>query len=178
MICINQMSSFFSCLFLHSPQKVSFLFSQFLFSQFKIRDSSSVQESDGWALTQEMGGSKSMSLLRSPGISRAAVYHRNEQTLQVFLCLEFGSKTNLGTGVLRELWSDALAIFVRIGMLYTIYQNIIQRKVGKNAMEDTVGFLTKYLSLFLFTYPLEARHAKLSCYHVATSTERGYLELC
>ena len=91
---------FFFLFVLTLPPNVSFLF-----SQFKIKASSLVQESDdGWALTQEVGGSKSRSLLRnlleSPQI---AICHRNEQTLQVFSCLEFGSKTNLGAGVLREL---------------------------------------------------------------------------
>ena len=73
-----------------------------------------MQEGDGCAFTQEVGGSQSTSLLtRSPGICRTVLYRRNEQTVQVFLRLEFESKTHLGTGVLRELWNDTLAMFVR-----------------------------------------------------------------
>lgn len=115
MIYINYMSSFFSCLSLHFPKKVSFLFFQFPSSQFKMRVSRLVQETDGWALTQEVGDAKSVSLLRRSGISKTVIYHRNEQTLHAFLCLEFGGKTNL-----RELWSDSLAVFARIRMFYTV----------------------------------------------------------
>lgn len=98
--------------------------------------------------TQEVGGSKSASLLRSPGTCRTALYHRNEQTLQVFLCPEFESKTNLGTGFLRELWNDTLAMFVRNRKLCTIQQNTIEGGNGKSAMEDVVGFLTETHSCF------------------------------
>ena len=72
-----------------------------------------MQEGDGCAFTQEVGGSQSTSLLTRSGICRTVLYHRNEQTVQVFLRREFESKTNLGTGVLRELWNDTLAMFVR-----------------------------------------------------------------
>lgn len=60
----------------------------------------------------EVGGSQSTSLLtRSPGICRTAT--RNEQTVQVFLRLEFERKTNLELEFSGELWNDTLAMFVR-----------------------------------------------------------------
>ena len=148
MIRINRMSSFFFPVFilsLHSPQKSVSCFLDSWILNLKL-------EPVVWCRrvnTQEVGGSKSTSLLRrSPGICRTVLYHRNEQTLQVFLCLEFESKTNLGTRFLRELWNDTLAMFVRNRKLCTIQQNTIQGGKGKSAMEDVVGFLTETHSCF------------------------------
>lgn len=53
-----------------------------------------MQESDGWALTQEVGSSKKLVCQGDLGAVKRGGY-RNDQTLQIFLCLKFRSKINL-----------------------------------------------------------------------------------
>lgn len=140
------MSSFFLFLFCfyYTPKKVSFLFSQFPLSQFKIRAGSLVPESDGWAFTQKVGGWKSVSLLKQPpGVSRAVLYYRKDQAVQVLLCLEPRSKTNLfGLEFLGNHGVTCLLHLLEWFIQFT--KKTIKKNKTKSSVKDTVGFLSKH----------------------------------
>lgn len=102
-----------------------------------------------------MGSSKKLVCQGDLGAVKRGGY-RNDQTLQIFLCLKFRSKMNL-FGVLRESWSALLAIFSRIRMCHIIYQKLTQKKKKK---DPTVRF---YFHNFFININFEKKNGRQIC---------------